>query len=831
MSQEIVLKIRGLYQNSNELSGVPEGALSRADNLVINQDSVAESRRGFTRLPFTLPLNTDRVDKLYQFQNSLLAHYSSTQIAYYNSGTGFNIFSGSFSSPDPVTDKIRSAEANSNFYFTSSTGVKKLDSLSNSPIQAGMYKGLDAKASLSTNASGFFLNNSQVAYRVVWGILDANKNLIVGFPSQRAIIANASGGLSDVSLQITIPTGVTVNHYFDIYRSSMSASSTTVPFDDGQLVYEGNPTSGQITAKSITIIDSTPDTLRGAALYTNATQDGILQANELPPYCTDLATFKNSLFFANTKTKQQLNITMLAVGGSSGVAVGDTLTVAGTTYTGAAAENVATLNFVVVTTGSPSQNINDTCLSLIRVVNQNATNTQVYAFYQSTPLSLPGQMLFEERVLGGGTYSATASAHGSAYSKPLPTSGTAVSSSNNVNLNGLMYSKTQIPEAVPIGNIFYVGSASKRILRIIPLRDSLFILKEDGVYRLTGQTPANFTVDLLDNTAFLIAPESAVTLNNKIYALTTQGVVEIVDNGVSIISRPIENVLSNLFQTSLTTLKNVSFGIGYESERKYILFINTNSGDTVANQAFVYNYITKSWTRWTRTQTHGIVLISEDKLYCADPLSNNVNQERKTGTYQDYSDEALPVNINSYIGVTLTLNDVSNVVVGDSIYQSLSLVSIVTAINPANSTVTVTDITFWTVGGASLLKSIPCLLQWVPAFAGNAGTLKHWREATLLLKQNYFNTASLNFYSDVSGGVEVVTFPGLSGAGWGRFTWGNGALWGGVANTLPIRTYIPREKQRCDLLSVQFACQNTWARFAVEGLSLVLNPGSSRVSK
>lgn len=830
MSQILDLSIEGLYTNVNELSAAPEGALATADDIVINQKSIAESRRGFNRLTYSLPLTSDRADKLTQYQGYLIAHYSTSKLAYYNPASGFSVYSGSYLHPDSSIGRIKTAEANSNLYMTSSTGILKLDAIANTPSQAGMVKSLDCKASASVNASGFMSNNSQVAYRIVWGIKDANLNLILGAPSQRAVIANSSGGYQDVSLQITIPSGVGTAHFFQIYRSNQSASSTTLPDDSMQLVYEANPTSGQISAKSITVIDSVPDSLRGAALYTNDTQEGILQSNEMPPFAYDLALFKNCLFYGNIKTKQQLVLSLVSVGGSAGLQLNDTITIAGTTYTAKAAETVGSAEFKLTSSGSAAQNIEDTALSLVRVINQYSSNTAVYAYYISTPSGLPGQLLIEERTLGGSAFSATSTAFSTAWLPALPSSGATVTSSNNTALNGLMYSKSQVPEAVPTANILYVGSAAKKILRIIPLRDSLFILKEDGIYRCTGTGPGNFAVDLLDSTALLVAPESAVALNNKIHALTSQGVVAISDSGVEVISRPIENRIISLFGSSLDAVKTYSFGVGYESDRKYILWTVSSSGDTYPTQAFVWNIFTRTWCRWTRKQAHAIVLSSDDKIYACDPLSSNVVQERKGQTYTDYADEAIAISVLSASGTSIVVNDSSIVSVGDRLYQSANVSSVVSAINAATNTLTVNDTLSWTPGASSsVLKSISCVIEWLPQSGKNPGTLKKFSECVLLLKQHFFNQAYLDFYSDISGSYEGNAFGGDPGTGWGLFPWG-GSLWGLVARTAPMRTYIPSEKQRCDLLSVRLRVNEAWARFQVEGLSIVVKGISSRVA-
>lgn len=835
--QTLQMKIKGLYTNSNELSEAPDGSQALANNIWISKDSIAESRRGFTYLPFALPHLADRADKFGQFQDKLLVHYNNTgttnlndSLAYYDTATGVHTYTGAYANPDSVLAKMKFAESNKNIYFTTLKGIFKNDLISNEPVPSGMPQGLDVTATASVNASGFMNPNTEVAYRIVWGRKDANNNLILGAPSQRGIISNSTGGQQDVSLQLTIPATISVTDFFQVYRSNQSATSSTVPDDNMQLVYEANPTSGQIAAKSITVIDSTPDSLRGAALYTNATQEGILQANNIPPFALDIALFETCMFFANTQTLQQAFLTILAVGGGAGIQLADTLVIAGTTYTAGSSENISTKTYKLSTGGSPAQNINDTALSLIRVINRNTTNTTVYAYYTSGATALPGQMLIQARDFSTTAFAMTASANGSAFSPALPTSGTTISSTNTANPNGLMYSKSGQPEAVPTLNLLPVGSASKKILRIIPIRNSLFILKEDGVYRCTG-VAGNFSIDTIDSTIILLAPESAVALSNQCFCLTTQGVVAISDNGGPVMSRPIENQLIALEGDALNSLKDYSFGVAYESERQYHLWTVSSSDDTFATQSFIYNYLTRTWTRSTREQTFGLVLTSDNKMYVANSNSSSISQERKNFTYTDYSDEAIPVTIVSFTGFTMVLSDVGNIVTGDAIYQSNSAVSIVLSIDPSTSTVTLANsLTSWSAGAASILKAIDCLIEWLPNVAGNPGYLRQWSEAVMIFKQNIFNDANFGFYSEISSSIDYVPITGVSTGGWGQFPWGQ-QPWGGIVRSKPFRTYVPREKQRCDLLSMQFQVRNVWAQFQVEGISCIMQTIGPRMTR
>ena len=74
MSQKLRLKIKGLYTHPNPLSEVPDGALAAATNLVIDRESIAESRRGNKQ--YGSPL-TD-VAKLMVYRDTLLAHAGSS---------------------------------------------------------------------------------------------------------------------------------------------------------------------------------------------------------------------------------------------------------------------------------------------------------------------------------------------------------------------------------------------------------------------------------------------------------------------------------------------------------------------------------------------------------------------------------------------------------------------------------------------------------------------------------------------------------------------------------------------------------------------------------
>jgi len=836
MAQQLVIPIRGLWLHGCELQA-PDGALSVADNVVIDRENVASPRRGFDILTTGFSDTSYRANKLAFYQSKLVAHYSTNLLAYYNAGVWTQL-TGTFAPPANAdtasaysTIKTRFVQANQNLYFTTSAGVYKSDVYSATPVAAGAVKALDMKASTSASSSVWLATATNVAYRCLWGFKDANSNLILGAPSQREVYANSSGATKAVDLVVTVPAGISTSWFLQVYRSK--ASGAVDPSDEMGLVYEINPTSSNITDKSLSFTDIVPDELRGATLYTSATQEGIAAGNEAPPLAKDIAVYKDSMFFVNVVARHRYYLSLLAVGGTSGIAADDTITVGGITYTGRSSETAASAQFAVVTGGSASQNIRDTAVSLCRVINRYSSST-VYAYYLSGPDNLPGKILFESRTLGTSSFAVTsirASVSGSTlavcWSPDLPLSGTAESSVNDSYKNGVTFSKTNQPEAVPLTNFFTAGSKDDEILRALPLTNSLFLLKSDGVYRVTGDDASNFRVDLFDSTARILAPESAVVLNNQIWALTDQGVVSITEGGVQVRSRPIESTLLSLQGQSLDKLRNLTFGVGYETERKYILFVPALSSDTSATQQYVFNTFTNTWTKWTLSKTCGIVGPSDDKLYLGDSSSEYVNQERKSFSYADHVDYGFVTTINAVAGTTLTLTSVDNVTAGDVIRQSATVFSTVESVDSVAGTCVVSYNALFTAASATILKAISTKVAWVPITFGNPGLAKQIREVGLLFKSDYTGTASILFSSDASPAQETETVVGTSIGLWGLFAWGS-VPWGGQNVRRPIRLLVPRNKQRCTQLTVEFRHAVGYAAYQLNGISAIGEVNSER---
>jgi hypothetical protein len=822
MKQQVLnLKVSGLYTNPNQFSEIPQGALSVAENVVIDKGSVIESRRGFDKYGDAL----SNIDSLHDFQDKLIVQYS-TSLAY-DSGSGvWTNYSGSYEPPSGF--KMRSVKQNSNFYFTTDAGIKKLSNVTGTVASAGVPKCLDGEVSVSGTSGGWLQNNHTVAYRMVLGIQDTNNNLILGAPSGRAIVNNSLSGTRSTTVKFYIPSGLTTSYFYQVYRSPSTSSASIVPNDELQLIYENNISSTDITNGYIQFNDIRPDSLKGAFLYTNAGQEGILQANDQPPLACDICNYKQMVFFANTTTKQRKIFTLIGTTATTGtvgsLASGDTLTIGGVTYTGTSgSENVSTNTFKVFTAGTPSENIENTCFSLLRVVNQSTSNSSYYGYYISGYNDLPGQMLIEERGIGGNAIVFTSS-NGTAFNPVIPSSGTTYTSDNEETQNRVYYSKQGQPEAVPIVNYFNIGSKDFPIQRIIPLRDSIFIFKEDGVFRILGEDPTSLRTQIFDNTATIIGANTAVELANTIYLYSDQGVVSCSDNGLSIMSLPIEDQLFKL--EVLTGFTSTAHAVSYESDRKYIFFTKTLAGDATATQAWVYNQVTNAWTKWLLTATCAYVF--DGKMYFGG-ANGYVYQERKSYSIADYKDEDYDVTITGVTGTNVELSSVLNVNVGNILYQS-GLDSYISAVTgtTGSGVVAVEDVGF-TTGSAVVYSSIPCLVEWAQESAQNPGILKHFREVTLLMRNSEFKTLEIGFTSSLDDNPEYIEIePQLEGQ-WGSFAWGS-QPWGGglISRPVPIRTYVPLTKSRASWLFLRVRSDKSESNFAIAGASIIFTPMSER---
>lgn len=805
------LQNKGLYTYANLLSEVPPGAMTIAQNVVIDRPGIAETRRGFEFYGDALP---STAVKAFVYMSSLIWYCTDGELVYDSDDAGTWVtYSGTYSPPSG--NFINSTQANGNFYFTTNNGVYKLDSLTGTPRQAGAPEGLDMTTTLA-GAGTAMVTNSQVAYAIVWGYLDSNDNLILGAPTQWNYVTNTTGSTQDITIVTTIPSIVTTSYFVQIYRTAATSSSSIIPGNTFQLAAQYTPTGADIVNKYVTITDSTPDSLLGAYLYTADGQPSNLP-NTPPPLSLDISTYNSMTFYINFSTLQQATFTLASVGAPNGIINDDTFKISDQggalvrTYTAKASNNFASQQFGRVTAGTIAQNIDGTARNLVACINQDPGNTLWYAYYQTGTNVLPGAVILKARNLQTGAFYLNSS-RTTCWTPALPTSGQTYVSGNTSSPNSFITSKVAQPEAVPVAYTIPVqsGDITVQLYRGVALQDALYLFSNAGIFRVSGTDPTSLQVILFDSSALLVGLQTPQILNNSIYYYSTQGICSVSSGGNQIISRNVERDVIQL--SGLSNFTSLAFGCSYESDRKYFLFSPSNESDDDATQQYVYNWITTVFTLWNRSCPAAIVNNAANKLYFADN-EGNVFEERKSYSNLDFADQSYTITINSINTTTniFTLANSSNVEIGDIIQQTVvgeQFSTQVTANNISSNEVSVESVTGFTTGSATDYRSIVTTIQYTPLTCGFPQNMKRVTNWKFSFTNANFESIAATFTSDMSLVPEEVSLSPLTAGGWGSEPGGFGSLPWGVSQ-------IPEQ-----LIACNPTLNTAYARWWIVKLSL-----------
>lgn len=832
MLPTVQLENKGLYTYPNQLSQVPPGAMTIARNGVVDRTGIFETRRGFDF--YGVPLPSSYAIKGFVYNSTLLFYlFDGSLVSDGGGGASWPTYAGTFF--PPLGNFIQSTQANGNFYFTTNNGVYKLDSVAGIPRPAGAPPSLDISAAI-TGLGNAVINNSQVAYSVVIGYIDVNDNLILGSPSMWFVLTNTSGTTQNVDVDISLPAGLTTQYFVQLYRTPNTGSATITPGNNFQLAMEYQLTAPDIAAGSVTISDMVPDSLLGAFLYTDDGQPNNLP-NDQPPLAQDIATFNGMTFYSAFSTRQTLDITLDSVGAPNGIQIGDTIsitdvdTVTTRTYTGAAANNFAAQQFKVDTAGTIAQNIDNTARNLVRAMNRDTGNTFFYAYYVTTLTSLPGQIVLQARDLQNGPFYANSSRQ-TCWTPEIPVTGPTYISSNNSLPGSMLVSKVNQPEAVPLAQqvTIQTGEINIVIFRIVPLQDALYAFTTGGIFRVTGTSPSTLQVLLFDSSAILVGLQTPQILNNSIYYFSTQAICSVSSGGNQIISRNIERDLLRL--SVLPNFTSISYGVVYESERKYLLYCSDDPAATSATQTYVYNWITQAFTLWDRPCSAGIVNPVTQTLFVAD-TDGNIFQERKDFTTTDYSDQMYTVTIvstNTTLN-TITLVSSADVVVGDIIQQTVGLVQYSTQVtdnDTGTNTLTVDDATGFAPGSAQDYRSIVTEVQYCPITCGFPEYMKKAVSYQFYFENATFEECPVAMTTDIYTIQEIVPLRPIMSGGWGTFPWGT-LPWGVGAS---LQQLIPTWPTQNTCIGHWFVLNLTLTQafnaLALNGVSLTFDIISTR---
>lgn len=557
---------------------------------------------------------------------------------------------------------------------------------------------------------------------------------------------------------------------------------------------------------SILITDSQPLGAVGAALYTNPTQETILNQNARPFGSNSgaIAEFGGCLWIGSPYMQKTITVTMVSV-----PAAGSVISTLGT-YSAGAAEDTVTKTFQRFTSGTPYENIRDTTASLVRVFNLcnvNQLNPNIYAASDST-LVAPGKITF----FGLSTLVLTQTApflSGGKSTLTVPTSELLV-------VNGLIYSKPNQPDHVSqalASAPLRVGSDSEEVKKLVPTRSALFVLKNDGVWKVTGSN-GEFQVTALDPTTSIMAAESALALDNNVYCLTDQGVARISESGVEVISRPIEQTIRDHFDS--TSIASAS-----EADHKYRLWCGT--------RCVVFDPWTKTWTERSEPFLDStITAVLNERTTGRLLVSGTSTVGARTGTYVenvstlgDSLGETVVISTSDEATTQNTYNvthAASTLVVGDTLELSTCSAEVIQATDSTHSIVLATELP--AAGTYAIYRKTGARTVSWQIRPSTPGTLNEWQELVFHFLANVGQRATVNTATDfVTSGATNIDLDLIQT----RLTNGDGFN--------QIRVWPAREDSLSAVLVATLSWASSRADIRLSGLTTRFAPSSWQVSR
>lgn len=305
--------VYGLCTDPNRTKA-PEGSLMVCDNVRIQREGVIEPINGAESESVNVGISN--IQRMVNYDGDLLLVDADNYVCFYGSqATAIQDYdSEDF---EFFNEHLRFVEINSNLYFPTSKGIQKITGSSDSAAErTGVLPHVWLSAGYSIvfgyyENDDWFTSGNCCAYKVTVTREDANSNIMESAPTEASYVnaydLNDSYVIGIVYLGNTIQAADKIR----LYRT-IQTTQTAGPSNAYYLLMEIEITDAHITSGSVSFVDIVSDTDLGASLYTDSSQYGHDQRNEVPPNAKEVAVFNGHMFYSNYKLPDRIIFNMLS---------------------------------------------------------------------------------------------------------------------------------------------------------------------------------------------------------------------------------------------------------------------------------------------------------------------------------------------------------------------------------------------------------------------------------------------------------------------------------------------------------------------------------------
>ncbi len=364
-----------------------------------------------------------------------------------------------------------------------------------------------------------------------------------------------------------------------------------------------------------------------------------------------------------------------------------------------------------------------------------------------------------------------------------------------------------------------LGEAEKRVLAFATTDHTVWVFKEDGLWRGTGDG-YEMRFDPHDLSLRLLHPDAVCVADGVTYAWTNRGIVALTESSLAVISEPIANQLFDI-TSQMALYPDASFGawaVAYPSEGQVHFGIPAAPTATTCTKVYVWHSEVGGWTTHDISAPSAVHSPADDLMYYATDQSPAVRKTRRsfTSTVPDTYDAADAVTVSSHTATTVTFSGTVTVAVGDALMQSNAVVAVF-SVAGQGTTATVDDASAVSNAAATILRGYTCSVQYTDLALGNPLAQKlFWESGFNLEDLRRLYTFTVGWASDITStaATQIVTRT--------RDT---------TAIPAPFRFGIPRSAARCTRLRLSWSTYAAGAAWALGEASVMYDLETERVRR